>query len=128
MNHGRYCITSYLQLSRVGLVWPRPHRPALILLFAKKFFRALQPPRFVRAYQVTATERRSYSARMRWTGRIFWLLAFGPGNSRIHLSPAFTVFCGGSRIGCTTAVSQAARLLLQRLALGKSYPVTAAQL
>src|SRR5438093_13723048 len=23
---------------RVGLVWPRPHRPALILLFAKKFF------------------------------------------------------------------------------------------
>src|SRR5436309_7036837 len=26
---------------RVGLVWPRPHRPALILLFAKKFFRAV---------------------------------------------------------------------------------------
>src|SRR6266545_2789394 len=25
---------------RVGLVWPRPHRPALILLFAKKFFRS----------------------------------------------------------------------------------------
>ncbi|PYI96002.1 MAG: hypothetical protein DMF00_15380, partial [Verrucomicrobia bacterium] len=25
---------------RVGLVWPRPHRPALILLFAKKFSRA----------------------------------------------------------------------------------------
>jgi hypothetical protein len=24
---------------RVGLVWPRPHCPALILLFAKKFFR-----------------------------------------------------------------------------------------
>src|SRR5438094_4499954 len=23
---------------RVGLVWPKPHRPALILLFAKKFF------------------------------------------------------------------------------------------
>ena len=35
------------------------HRPALILLFAKKFFRAPHT-----------------RARMRWTGQIFWLLAF----------------------------------------------------
>jgi hypothetical protein len=43
---------------RVGLVWPRPHRPALILLFAKKFFRL------------------AFAGRMRWTGQIFWLLAY----------------------------------------------------
>jgi hypothetical protein len=29
----------FLPTPRVGLVWPEPHRPALILLFAKKFFR-----------------------------------------------------------------------------------------
>src|SRR5438034_9192431 len=58
---------------RVGLVWPRPHRPALILLFAKKFFRAPHT-----------------RARMRWTGQIFWLLAFGPapaGHTFIPPSP-----------------------------------------
>src|SRR5438132_6371453 len=58
---------------RVGLVWPRPHRPALILLSAKKFFRAPHT-----------------RARMRWTGQIFWLLAFGPapaGHTFIPPSP-----------------------------------------
>src|SRR6266545_76229 len=49
---------------RVGLVWPRPHRPALILLFAKKFFRP------------------AFAGRMRWTGQIFWLLALP--SSRLH--------------------------------------------
>src|SRR5206468_5655796 len=73
---------------RVGLVWPRPHRPALILPFAKKFFRAPHT-----------------RVRMRWTGQIFWLLAspfFPP-------SPPPNAFGG-------------------RLADGKLYPVTAAQL
>jgi hypothetical protein len=52
---------------RVGLVCLMPsavadrrysrHRPALILLFAKKFFRP------------------AFAGRMRWTGQIFWLLA-----------------------------------------------------
>src|SRR5216117_3653506 len=49
------------------------HRPALILLFAKKFFRASHT-----------------RARMRWTGQIFWLLAFGPapaGRTFIPPSP-----------------------------------------
>jgi hypothetical protein len=69
---------------RVGLVRPPStalHRPALILLFAKKFFRAPHT-----------------RARMRWTGQIFWLLALpsprlhpqnfsgiGPMGSRIQL-------------------------------------------
>jgi hypothetical protein len=58
---------------RVGLVWPRPHRPAHILHFAKKFFRAPHT-----------------RVRMRWTGQIFWLLAFGPapaGHTFIPPSP-----------------------------------------
>src|SRR5436190_3879428 len=62
---------------RVGLVWPRPHRPALILLFAKKFFRA-----------VAGITNRGYS-RMRWTGQIFWLLA-SDACAASHLLPAFT--------------------------------------
>ena len=57
---------------------------------------------------------------MRWTGQIFWLLAFEEVESQfstgLHLLPAFTVFCGGSRVGCTTKEPQAARLPLQRLA------------
>ena len=57
---------------------------------------------------------RGYS-RMRWTGQIFWLLAYD-ACAAPHLLPAFTVFCGGSRVSCTTKESQAARLPLQRLA------------
>jgi len=53
--------------------------------------------------------------RMRWTGQIFWLLAYD-ACAASHLVPAFTAFCGGSRIGCTTKEPQAARLPLQRLA------------
>src|SRR6266568_478787 len=80
---------------------------------------------------------------MRRTGRIFWLLAFGPKVFRTHLFPAFTVgfcgisvhSCGGSRVGCIQNASwriagdtPASTVPLQRLARGKSYPVTAAQL
>src|SRR5438132_12379794 len=90
---------------RVGLVWPRPHRPALILLFAKKFFRAPHT-----------------RARMRQTGQIFWLLASGPAAAGRTFFPPSPFFCGGSRIGCTTKEPQATRLPLQRLAHGKSYP------
>src|SRR5437764_15356565 len=39
---------------RVGLVWPWPHRPALILLFAKKFFR-LQPGSLIPDAAISAT-------------------------------------------------------------------------
>src|SRR5438552_14550225 len=52
---------------RVGLVRPPStalHRPALILLFAQKFFRP------------------AFAGRMRWTGQIFWLLALP--SSRLH--------------------------------------------
>ena len=48
---------------------------------------------------------------MRWSGQIFWLLACGVGlTAHAHLIPAFTAGA------------------CQRLAYGKSYPVTAAQL
>jgi ADP-L-glycero-D-manno-heptose 6-epimerase len=53
---------------------------------------------------------------MRWIGQIFWLLASDPASAGPHLLPAFTAFCGGSRVGCTTKEPQAARLPLQRLA------------
>src|SRR6266446_7377343 len=56
---------------RVGLVWPRPHRPALILLFAKKFFRAPHT-----------------RARMSWTGQIFWLLAYDACAARTFFPPS----------------------------------------
>src|SRR6266851_1939271 len=48
-------------------------------------------------------------ARMRWNGQIFWLLAYGPNVS-------------------DTPSSRLHRVLCTRLAHGKSYPVTAAQL
>src|SRR5439155_9320273 len=63
---------------RGGLVWPRPHRPALILLFAKKFFRL------------------AFAGRMRWTGQIFWLLALP--SSRLHPRKLSRIGPWGSRI------------------------------
>jgi len=57
---------------RVGLVRPpltASHRPALILLFAKKFFRS------------------AFAGRMRWTGQIFWLLAYVPASTGITFFP-----------------------------------------
>ena len=59
-----------------------PRRPALILLFAKKFFRAVA---FVAAGTAAST------TRMRWTGQIFWLLAYD-ACAAPHLLPAFTAF------------------------------------
>jgi hypothetical protein len=60
---------------------------------------------------------------MRWTGQIFWLLAFGPATAgRTFFPPSPCQFCGGSRVGCISKTKQAARLPLQRLAHGKSYP------
>jgi ADP-L-glycero-D-manno-heptose 6-epimerase len=55
---------------------------------------------------------------MRWNGRIFWLLASGPAPAGRTFFPPSPLFCGGSRVGCATKVSQASRLPLQRLALG----------
>src|SRR5438552_7169740 len=76
---------------RVGLVWPRPHRPALILLFAKKFFRP------------------AFAGRMRWTGQIFWLLAYDACAARTFFPPS-------------------PPKTFEDWPMGKSYPVTAAQL
>ncbi len=59
---------------RVGLVWPRPHRPALILLFAKKFFRVVATACVGVCVRRPDIAGRRYT-RMRWTGQIFWLLA-----------------------------------------------------
>jgi len=135
MNHGRYCITSYLQLSRVGLVWPRPHRPALILLFAKKFFRACDTafPGCARG-MFTGRMPVPRRARMRWNGQIFWLLAFEDVESlwlrnesqsqafpplstlNTQLSTAFTFF------------SPSPPKAFGDWPSGKLYPVTAAQL
>jgi hypothetical protein len=56
------------------------HRPALILLFAKKFFRwrfsvaALGERRI--AMSIVRIPPLQQNQRMRWTGQIFWLLAF----------------------------------------------------
>jgi len=82
---------------RVGLVWPRPHRPALILLFAKKFFRRSRD-RLI----PTAVIDRGYNSRMRWTGQIFWLLAYDACAARTFFPPSPTKLSGigpmGSRI------------------------------
>src|SRR5262249_58852214 len=51
------------------------HRPALILLFAKKFFRARSNE------PIGSKLGRASRSRMRWSGRIFWLLAFGAVDS-----------------------------------------------
>jgi hypothetical protein len=91
---GRSFITSFLQLSRVGLVWPKPHRPALILPFAKKFFRA------GRTHGGTnELDRANILAPGLWFGT--------------HRTPLLPAFTAGLHL---------------RLAYGKSYPVTAAQL
>ena len=85
---GRFCIQVPPTL-RVGLVrlaiasalidrrHNRPHRPALIPLFAKKFFRGHARDR----------SRSRVATRMRWTGQIFWLLAYGPSLSDITFFP-----------------------------------------
>ena len=82
---------------RVGLVWPRPHRPALILLFAKKFFRCSRD-RLI----PTAVIDRGYNSRMRWTGQIFWLLAYDACAARTFFPPSPPKLSGigpmGSRI------------------------------
>src|SRR6185369_10769166 len=76
---GLFCITIFLQLRELDLLGSRgfggqrppqqqAHRPALILLFAKKFL--LQRPPCGRS---DVAQQRGY--RMRWTGQIFWLLA-----------------------------------------------------
>jgi hypothetical protein len=56
------------------------HRPALILLFAKKFFRVVATASCRHARGAPA-QRGGYN-RMRWNGRMFWLLAFGPASTR----------------------------------------------
>jgi hypothetical protein len=70
-------------LSTDGSIWA--HRPALILLFAKKFFR-LKPGSLIPA---AAISDRGYS-RMRRTGQIFWLLAYD-ACAAPNLLPAFTL-------------------------------------
>ena len=59
---------------------------------------------------------------MRWTGQIFWLLAYVPISVGITFFPPSPFFCGGSRVGCTTKESQAARLPLHRLAQWEVVP------
>src|SRR6059058_1090840 len=98
---GRFCITSYLQLRELDLLGrdcfgshrlplQQAHHPALILLFAKKFFRsALLPGSLIPAAASpsrTGGSDRGYS-RMRWTGQIFWLLAYVPISVGITFSP-----------------------------------------
>ena len=78
---GRFRITSYLQLRESDLLGRHRrhlHRPALILLFAKKFFRP------------------AFAGRMRWTGQIFWLLALP--SSRLHSRIFSGIGPMGSRI------------------------------
>jgi len=81
---------------RVGLVWPRPHRPALILLFAKKFFRV------VGSFDPDRGHRPRLQQRMRWTGQIFWLLAYDACAARTFFPPSPPKLSGigpmGSRI------------------------------
>jgi hypothetical protein len=65
---------------------------------------------------------------MRWTGQIFWLLAYD-AYSAPHLPPAFTVFCGGpERFRGTTKERRRNACHYNDWPNGKSYPVTAAQL
>ena len=93
---------------RVGLVWPRPHRPALILLFAKKFFRVVA---VVAAFVSNAGRLTQPPLHTNEVDRTNILApGFWSGTCRTHLLPAFTPenFRG--------------------LAHGTLYPVTAAQL
>jgi len=54
---------------------------------------------------------------MRWTGQIFWLLAYVPIPVGITFFPPSPFFCGGPEwFRGTTKEQQAARLPLQRLA------------
>jgi len=62
----------------------KAHRPALILPFAKKFFRAVAG-----IVDPGGRDQIGATTRMRWTGQIFWLLAFG-ACAASHLLPAFT--------------------------------------
>jgi len=64
----------------------RPQGPALILLFAKKFFRAV-----VGIVNPGRRDPHDGYSRMRWTGQIFWLLAYD-ACAAPHLLPAFTAF------------------------------------
>jgi hypothetical protein len=81
-----------LPTQRVGLVWPRPHRPALILLFAKKFSGCSRAP----VRRVRCRSQRDRYSRMRWTGQIFWLLAYP--SSRLHPRDFSGIGPMGSRI------------------------------
>jgi hypothetical protein len=93
---------------RVGLVWPRPHRPALILLFAKKFFRVVA---VVAAFVSNAGRLTQPPLHTNEVDRTNILApGFWSGTCRTHLLPAFTP--ENSR----------------DWPIGKSYPVTAAQL
>ena len=69
------------------------HRPALILLFAKKFFRgAFKESRLSSRHAVNRRLPKPsllVTSRMRWTGQIFWLLA-SDACAASHLLPAFT--------------------------------------
>src|ERR1043166_9378601 len=103
-HNGRICITSFLQLRESDLfaLWrqstARAHRPALILLFAKKFFRSEPDWHLpeVRRYSAKCEPEflkpgAASRCRMRWTRSNVLTPGLTKPLLRHHLLPAFTV-------------------------------------
>src|SRR6267378_8499067 len=65
---------------------------------------------------------------MRWSGRIFWLLACGSAFAERPFFPPSPFFCGGSRPRLHNHSVAGETPATTTIGLGKSYPVTAAQL
>jgi hypothetical protein len=104
---GRFCITSFLQLRESDLLGLECFRSVASPSSHSSFCEE------VCAVAASAGRRRRtlYDGyRMRWTGQIFWLLAYD-ACAASHLLPAFTF-----------------EMLFDDWPNGKSYPVTAAQL
>jgi hypothetical protein len=110
---GRFFITSYLQLRELDLLGLRGHRRIIQLsfFFSRRSFCCSR----VSVRRRRRAQRDGY--RMRWTGQIFWLLAYVPTPVGITFFPPSPFFCGGPEcFRGTTKEQQAARLPLQRLA------------
>jgi hypothetical protein len=105
-QRGYFHITSFLHLLRGGLV-AEADRPRLsFFFFTKKFFRAELWHSLLRLcpWNAHRQDACATTARMRWSGQIFWLLACGPESfrgtpsSRLHPRKAFGDWLMGSCI------------------------------
>src|SRR5262249_10849840 len=87
----RFCITSFLQLRESDLLGPELLRgvasPSSHSSFCEEVFSVVATALSRRALRRPDTAGRLH--RMRWTGQIFWLLAYG-ACAASYLIPAFT--------------------------------------